>query len=106
MSQTRRRPKRHRANVSGDFYVEDESCIICMTPHYVAPELMGMHPENHCYFKKQPNTPEEVEQAIEAVSVACCESLRYAGDDPDILSRLKAKGCAAQCDVLIFGNKK
>ena len=99
MSRLPVKPKRHRANVHGDFYVEDERCITCMTPHHVAPELMGMHPEHHCYFKKQPETSEEVEHAIEAIWVACCESLRCAGSDPDILSRLMAKGCTAQYDV-------
>ncbi len=105
MRKDQSKPKRHPANAPGDFYVEDKMCITCMTPHYVAPELMGMHPENHCYFKKQPDTPQEIEHAIEAIRVACCQALRYAGNNVDILFRLKDKGCAEQCDALTFNDR-
>jgi hypothetical protein len=44
--------------------------------------------ESHCYFKKQPETPAEVEQAIKAINGSCCGALRYAGADPEIIKRL------------------
>ncbi len=96
--------KPHPANVPGDFYVEDGICLICDVPRHVAPDLMGMLDGDvefmHCFFKKQPETPEEIKQAIEAIQVSCCAGLRYAGNDSSILTLLKAKGCVEQCDTL------
>ncbi|HKC63826.1 MAG TPA: ferredoxin [Pyrinomonadaceae bacterium] len=87
-------------NAEGDFYVERDTCLICMAPEHEAPELMGYDEETGCYFKRQPKTPEELDHAIEAVCVSCVAALRYAGDDPVILERLRAKGSDAQCDKL------
>lgn len=95
------RHNRHPANAPGDFYVEDEICITCDAPRHAAPDLIAMLNDEHCYFKKQPETLAEVEQAVEAVQVSCCEGLRYAGKDSSILSLLKIKGCASQCDALL-----
>jgi hypothetical protein len=96
----RQERKRHPANMSGDFYVEDGVCITCLAPEQEAPELLGMHPEGHCSFKKQPSTPEEIERAIEAVRVSCVAGLRYGGNNPEILRRLVANGDKTQCDRL------
>jgi hypothetical protein len=87
-------------NAEGDFYVVKDCCITCMTPHHEAPELMGMDEATGCYFRRQPQTAEEIGHAIEAVRVSCVEALRYAGNDPKILERLRAKGCKSQSDVL------
>ena len=84
-------PKRERTplNAEGDFYVEKDSCLACMAPEYVAPNLMGYDDETGCYFKKQPETQAEFEQAIEAVEVSCICALRYSGNDPQIIQRLR-----------------
>ena len=86
------RLKRYPKNVPGDFFVEDGMCISCGVPEYEAPDLMT-HDANdeviyHCYFKKQPSTPEELEQAIQAVACSCCEGVKYGGDDPKVRQRL------------------
>jgi hypothetical protein len=52
-------------------------------------------------FRKQPDTPEELDRVIAATEVSCVLALRYAGADPEILERLRAKGLADRCDVLI-----
>jgi hypothetical protein len=52
----------------------------------------------HCYFKRQPQTPEEVQQAIRAVHVGCCGAVRYGGRDPQIINRLRALGSSDDCD--------
>lgn len=87
-------------NAEGEFYVIKDTCLACMAPHHEAPELLGMDGATGCYFRRQPQTPEESEHAIEAVSVSCVEGLRYAGNDPEILARLQAKGCKSLSDVL------
>jgi hypothetical protein len=94
--------KRERTplNAEGGFYVEQGVCINCMAPHHAAPELLGMDEETGCYFRRQPQTSEEIEHAVEAVRVSCVEGLRYSGDDPEVLERLRARGCQAQSDVL------
>ena len=90
-------------NAEGDFYVMKDTCITCLAPEHEAPELMGLDEATGCYFRRQPQTPEELEQAIEAVSVSCVAALRYAGNDPEILERLRAKGEESQCDAFSPG---
>jgi hypothetical protein len=92
--------KRTSLNAEGGFYVLKDTCITCMAPHHEAPELMGMDEETGCYFRRQPQTAEELGHALEAVRVSCVEALRYSGDDPEILERLRAKGCTAESNVL------
>ncbi len=94
--------KRERTplNAAGDFYVERDTCLNCMAPHREAPELMGHDEETGCYFKRQPATPKESEQAVEAVRHSCVEALRYGGTNASILARLRAKGCGHLCDAI------
>jgi len=87
-------------NAEGDFYVVKDMCITCLAPEHEAPELMGLDEATGCYFRRQPQTREELEHAIEAVHASCVAALRYAGSDPEILERLRAKGEKAQCDAL------
>ena len=70
-----------------------------MAPEHEAPDLMGFFDggqagagRSHCYFKTQPETPEETKRAINAIRVACCGALRYGGDDPEVIDRLLAAG--------------
>src|SRR3954470_6664149 len=90
-------------NAPGDFYVQDERCIACTAPEHEAPDLMA-HEDGqggyHCYFKRQPETPEEVERAIMACHVSCVRAVRYAGRNPKILKRFKEIGSGDSCDVL------
>jgi hypothetical protein len=94
------RYERTPLNSEGDFYVIEGTCLSCMAPESVAPELMSYDRGTGCYFKRQPATPEEVEHAVEAVWVSCVEALHYSGDDPKILERLRARSCKSQCDAL------
>ncbi|MFT3742842.1 MAG: ferredoxin [Pyrinomonadaceae bacterium] len=87
--------KRHPLNAYGDFFVEYNSCVACDAPVAEARELMDYDADNHCYFKRQPQTPEELEHAISAVRVSCVEAVRYAGDDPEILAAIKNLPCKA-----------
>lgn len=76
-------------NVPGPFYVANAQCLICGAPEHEAPDLMAADAETgHCYFKKQPSSPEELERAVQAVWVSCCGAVQYAGNDPAILRRL------------------
>jgi hypothetical protein len=84
--------KRYPENAPGDFYVEADLCILCGTPAAVSPDLVEIN-EKHCYFKKQPSTEIELENAIEAVNSCCCGAYRYGGDDPDVKARLVAYAC-------------
>jgi hypothetical protein len=96
--------KRHRfpLNAPGDFYVEDNMCIACTAPEHEATDLMGHYSDDsvcyHCYFKRQPNTAEEMERAIRAVEVGCCGAVRYGGKDPQIIRRLNTVWHRDACD--------
>ena len=54
--------------------------------------------ESHCYFKKQPETPQEIDQAVDAINGSCCGAVRYAGSDPEIIQKLKDVGCEDAID--------
>lgn len=54
------------------------------------------------YFVRQPETPEEVEQARSAIVVCCVKDLRYGGLDRTIIKQLGND--PEICDYLIRGN--
>ena len=86
--------ERHSLNVEGDFYVENEVCLACDAAPNEAPDLMVLDEKIwHCYFKKQPETSEEIKQAINAICVSDVCALRYAGNDPRILEKLPKEFC-------------
>jgi hypothetical protein len=98
---------RHPLNVTGPFYVEEGQCIECLGPCGLAPEFVGhmdeppgMRGASHCYIKKQPATPEELDRMVEAMKTSLCSGLRYCGDDPVVLERLRKAGQAGKCDEL------
>jgi hypothetical protein len=96
-------PTPHPKNAHGPFYVECGCCIACDAPFHEAPDLMATDDGNgdyHCHFRKQPETPAEVERAINACVVSCVEAVRYAGNDPAILQRFRELNCEGSCDVL------
>jgi hypothetical protein len=84
------KPKeRFPKNVEGPFFVANGECITCMAPEQEAPDLMGFDQgAHHCYFKKQPSTPDELERAIRAGWSSCCGALYYSGSDPAVPRRL------------------
>ena len=92
--------ERHPLNASGDFYVLNGECISCGAPEYEAHDLMT-HTESeyyHCYFMRQPKTPDEMDSAIRATWASCCEAVRYGGKDHSTLVRLAELGLTKQCD--------
>jgi hypothetical protein len=98
--------KPYPLNAPGPFYSVDEGCIICGAPHAAAPELMawyegpaGNECRTHCFFRRQPETRQELESAITAMEVSCVDNLRYGGDDPIILETLCDRGLRHLCDV-------
>ena len=77
----------YHLNATGPFYSVKDRCIICLAPESVAPHLMGLYEDpsgtnrmSHCFFKKQPETAEEIDHAIAAMNISCVQNLRYAGD--------------------------
>jgi hypothetical protein len=94
--------RRYPLNAAGDFYVADGMCIACTAPEHEAPDLLFHDPEAHagyhCYFKRQPGTPDELQRAVMAVAVGCCGVVRYGGDDSALLRQLAGLGAAEACD--------
>ena len=86
----------HPKSAPGDFYVEKGQCLACGVPHVVAPDLVGWTGEGkvrHCFWKKQPETPAELERAIAVLDAQELECHRYAGTDPAILDRVLSTYC-------------
>jgi hypothetical protein len=92
---TKPRFDREPENVPDPFYVAKNQCITCLAPVENAPSLMGFHEDpagkgsSHCFFKKQPTTPQEIELAVKSVSISCCGSLRYCGTDETIRAKIR-----------------
>ncbi|MBB2145393.1 hypothetical protein GM921_07855 [Pedobacter sp. LMG 31464] len=91
---------RHELNVQGDFYVEKDSCTLCGAPEVEAMGLMA-HSAGGCYFIRQPETEEEIEQAINAIAVSCVSAVRYGGTDQKIIKRLYALKLESECDYIM-----
>jgi hypothetical protein len=92
----------YHLNAPGDFYVVAGLCIACTAPEHEAPALMA-HDETeeigyHCYFKRQPENPDEIQLAIRAIRVGCCGAVRYGGHNPQIIQQLMALGSRDDCD--------
>ena len=85
-------------NALGPFFTEKDCCIQCHAPEAEAPALMAFdEASGSCYFRRQPVTAEEREQACRAVWVSCCDAVQYDGSDPAIHARieeLRAEGIA------------
>lgn len=97
--------KPHPRNAPGGFYVVDQECITCGVPHHVAPELIEWESDfegrpGHCFFRKQPATALELIHAVKAVEGSCCGALRYRGNDPEIIQKLKEVSCGNFIDRL------
>jgi len=93
-------PQRVPQNAPGDFYVEAGLCTRCCLVHGEAPELLNdpEQPFEECFFRRQPQTREEIEAAISAIGVSEMGALRYGGTDPEIIAKLRARHCAIACD--------
>ena len=87
-------------NVQGDFYVEDGCCTSCGMPTTEAPDLFAYAPGGHCFVKKQPSTPRETYQMINALAVQDLGCIRYKGKNRVIQIRLIGVNEGDQCDEL------
>lgn len=85
----------HPQSAPGDFYVEDGQCLACGIPHVIAPDLVGWTDDkmSHCFWKKQPETPAELERALAVLEAQELDCHRYAGTDPAILERISSAIC-------------
>ena len=91
---------RYRLNVIGPFYVEDGCCTACGVPDSIAPELFGGS-EDHCYVKRQPQTPDEVDAMVHVMVSQELGCIRYAGSEEMLLYRLAENGEGDQCDAAL-----
>jgi hypothetical protein len=84
------REVRHPRNAPGPFFCNDDLCVSCGAPLRHAPTLIAVdEASGQCYFKRQPQTPEETEQACCAMEASCVGGVGYEGQDPAILARLE-----------------
>jgi len=95
-------PERGKKNIAGDFYTIEDGCLACMLPEGEAPTLLNDDEDEYeTFFVRQPQTPEEIEQACCAIEVCCTEALRYGGKDREIIKRLGNN--PAYCDYNLEG---
>jgi ferredoxin len=89
----------YHMNASGHFYVVAECCTSCGVPVSEAPDLFAYDDRNHCHFKRQPTTRDEIDRALRAAWAAELECIRYGGTDADIRRRFAEFGSPHLCDV-------
>lgn len=98
-------PRPNPANVPGDFYVEDKCCTLCEVPFVWAPDLFGRWPDaskpEHCYIKRQPATPDDVDAMLSVILCAEFDCIRYRGHDRAIQSQLVEIGKGMVCESLL-----
>lgn len=92
---------RYRLNVIGPFYVEDGCCTACGVPDALAPELFGGN-DDHCYVKRQPEAPHEIDAIVQVMVSQELGCIRYAGGDEQLLRRFAENGEAKLCDVALL----
>lgn len=84
------------------FYVVPGDCLSCAMPQLLAPDLMCSDEElaqaGHCYFKRQPDSAGEFEQALQAIDQSCCGAIRYNGKDPLLLATMRQRGLHSYYD--------
>ncbi|MCJ8314002.1 MAG: ferredoxin [Pseudomonadales bacterium] len=92
-------------NVDGPFYTIDiGSDCGCLLPEAEAPTLLKTtnDPRDQTYFYRQPETKEEIENAIEAINICPIHDIRYGGRDPEIIKLIEP----SQTDYKILKNGK
>jgi hypothetical protein len=69
--------------------------MACGVPEWIAPYLIGLTEGEywHCYWKKQPETQEELALAIRILHTQELDCHRYAGSDRTILEKLPQQCC-------------
>gem|GEM_PF-4238285 len=107
-------PRRFPKNVEGPFYTTGcisksdngdpewcGDCLWCGAPEAEAPTLLAPLDDSNLdtYFVRQPESSEEVDQAINAMKVCCVDALRYGGRDKKIISKLDND--PAWCDYVM-----
>jgi hypothetical protein len=82
-------------SAAGDFYVLSDCCVTCGVPQVAAPDLVEWtnDPYPVCYWKKQPGTAQEIEQAITVFDAQEFNCHRYRGRDPEIQKRIGVENC-------------
>jgi len=66
---------RFKENVDGKYYVDD-SCIACDACCVEAPKFFAMNDdEGHAFVKIQPKTPDEIEEAENALAACPVEAI-------------------------------
>lgn len=78
----------------------------CGAPEMHAPGLLSHDSGGHCFFARQPASPEETNEAIESIWASCCGALRYGGTNREIVVRLAELGLADQCDFRLKDEPK
>jgi hypothetical protein len=74
----------HPRNAPGDFYVENDCCLLCGVPTHYAPQLFS-DDDTGCWVSRQPVTPAEHAQmrvVLETQELGC---VQYRGRDPQII---------------------
>jgi hypothetical protein len=74
----------HPSNVPGDFYVENECCLLCGVPSHYAPGLFA-DDNTGCWVARQPATPTEHAQMMTVLENQDLGCIKYRGKDPHII---------------------
>ena len=71
-------------NAPGDFFVQDDCCLLCGVPWHIAPDLFS-HDNTSCWVSRQPLTPDEQRRMLQVVETQELDCIRYRGRDATLL---------------------
>jgi hypothetical protein len=102
--------EREPDNAPGPFYVIKGACLLCALPVETAPRSITWSAKtfrrdcgdcpSHCRVERQPETPEEIKEVIEAACGSCVAAIRYCGIDPEILQQFREAKGENLCDAV------
>ncbi|PYS77413.1 MAG: ferredoxin [Acidobacteria bacterium] len=70
--------RKNPLNVQGRYYVTDD-CLACAVCEHEAPNNFRIGEDGMSHVFKQPETPEEERQCLEALRCCCVEAIRGDG---------------------------
>jgi hypothetical protein len=75
-------------NVTGDFYVVKDCCLLCGVHWHFAPELFA-HDNDGCWVVRQPSTEIGHSKMLRVIQTRELDYIKYRGSNPEIIERIR-----------------
>jgi len=94
-------PQNPPSAAESPFYIDQIECVACGACEAVAPDLVDHETDpassGTYFFKRQPETPGEIDRAIQAINGCCVACIYYRGDNPAIRRQISSDFATPTC---------